>query len=294
MFSVADGASVAVVRPSLWCTRGALQTPDASSPVVWVVGSVPGRTVCCNLPLQKQRQSCKARYRASRLCRVREEVAQHVENMQESRKRDTKNPNRSENWRFDIAMSIPFSENENCHEDQLDPCDCRRRQPWEGARRGGYQGGGGGRAGIRSGFGRPPPLPPPQWFLPTPPPPLWCGVVVGCFPPPRGVLWCGVVWCGVVWLWVASPLPVVWCGSGVGFGGLWRGVGWVVPPCMFGSAWGVWQTHAHDDIDDDDDDDNHDHHYHNHLSVSLVGRRVSSAHVPADDYRFIDRGARSL
>ena len=51
---------------------------------------------------------------------------------------------------------------------------------------------------------------------------------------------------------------------------LWRGVGWVVPPCMFGSAWGVWQTHAHDDIDDDDDD-NHDHHYHNHLSVSLVG-----------------------
>ena len=31
-------------------------------------------------------------------------------------------------------------------------------------------------------------------------------------------------------------------------------------------------------------------HYHNHLSVSLVGRRVSSAHVPADDYGFIDRG----
>ena len=59
---------------------------------------------------------------------------------------------------------------------------------------------------------------------------------------------------------------------------------------MFGSAWGVWQTHAHDDIDVDDDEDNHDHHYHNHLSVSLVGRRVSSAHVPADDYRFIDRG----
>ena len=59
---------------------------------------------------------------------------------------------------------------------------------------------------------------------------------------------------------------------------------------MFGSAWGVWQTHAHDVDDDDDDDDNHDHHYHNHLSVSLVGRRVPSAHVPADDYRFIDRG----
>ena len=31
-------------------------------------------------------------------------------------------------------------------------------------------------------------------------------------------------------------------------------------------------------------------HDHYHLSVSLVGRRVSSAHVPADDYRFIDRG----
>ena len=101
--------------------------------------------------------------------------------------------------------------------------------------------------------------------------------------------------CGVVCLWVASPSgPVVWCGSGVGFGGsppsppvAWYGLGG--SPCMFGSAWGVWQTHAHDDIDDDDDD-NHDHHYHNHLSVSLVGRRVSSAHVPADDYRFIDRG----
>ena len=40
---------------------------------------------------------------------------------------------------------------------------------------------------------------------------------------------------------------------------------------MFGSAWGVWQTHAHDDFDDDDDDDdNHDRHYHNHLSVLVV------------------------
>ena len=47
-----------------------------------------------------------------------------------------------------------------------------------------------------------PPPPPPQGF-PPPPAPLWCGVVVGCFPPPL----------------VASPLPVVWCGSGVGFGG---------------------------------------------------------------------------
>ena len=104
------------------------------------------------------------------------------------------------------------------------------------------------------------------------------------------MVWCGVVWCGLlppslwggvvrVWALVVPPLPP-----------LWRGVGWA---CMFGSAWGVWQAHAHDDIDDDDDDDdNHDHryHYHNHLSVSLVGRRVSSAHVPADDYRIIDRG----
>ena len=52
-----------------------------------------------------------------------------------------------------------------------------------------------------------------------------------------------------LWLWVASPLPVVWCGSGVGFGGsppsppvAWYGLGG--SPCMFGSAWGVWQTHA--------------------------------------------------
>ena len=38
---------------------------------------------------------------------------------------------------------------------------------------------------------------------------------------------------------------------------------------MFGSAWGVFQTHAHDDIDDDDDD-NHDHHYHNWLVVGYL------------------------
>ena len=79
-------------------------------------------------------------------------------------------------------------------------------------------------------------VPPP--LLPTPP----CGVVwwwVASLPP---------LWCGVVWLWVASPLPVVWCGSGVGFGGsppsppvAWYGLG---GSCMFGSAWGVWQTHA--------------------------------------------------
>ena len=51
-------------------------------------------------------------------------------------KRGTKKFNRSDNWRFDNAMSIPSSENEDCHEDrgpkQLDPCDYCRRQPWEG------------------------------------------------------------------------------------------------------------------------------------------------------------------
>ena len=95
---------------------------------------------------------------------------------------------------------------------------------------------------------------------------------------------------------------MVWCGSGVGFGGsppsppcgvVW--VGWFPAACL--DLLGVFgKTHAHDDIDDDDgdDDDIHNHHYDNHLSVSLVGRRVSSAHVPADDYRFIDRGPRSL
>ena len=62
-----------------------------------------------------------------------------------------------------------------------------------------------------------------------PPPVVWCGCGLLPSPPPP--------WCGVVWLWVASPLPVVWCGWGVGFGGpplpaLWRGVGWVVPPCI--------------------------------------------------------------
>ena len=114
---------------------------------------------------------------------------------------------------------------------------------------------------------RPSPPPPPNGSSPPPPPPVvWCGG--GLLPSrPCGVVWCGCgllppsLWCGVVRVWalVVPPLPP-----------LWRGVGWVVPPCMFGSAWSAWQTHAHDDFDDDDDDDNHDHHYHNHLSVSLV------------------------
>ena len=63
---------------------------------------------------------------------------------------------------------------------------------------------------------------------------------------------------------------------------------------MFGSAWGVWQTHAHDDIDDDDDDDddNHDHHYHNHLSVSLVGRLLFTCLLAI--IALLTVGARSL
>ena len=69
-----------------------------------------------------------------------------------------------------------------------------------------------------------PPPPPVVWcgcgLLPSPV--VWCGVVVGCFPPPCGVVWFG---CG---LWWFPPLPPLWCG-----------VGWVVPPCTFGSAWGV-------------------------------------------------------
>ena len=43
--------------------------------------------------------------------------------------------------------------------------------------------------------------------------------------------------------------------------------------------------------DDDDGDDEHHHHHHQfkHLNVSLVGRRVSSAHLAGSDYRFIDQ-----
>ena len=76
----------------------------------------------------------------------------------------------------------------------------------------------------------------PQWF----PPP--CGVV-GCFPPP-----CGVVWSGGGSAWGGFPPPRLW--HGVGSGCLA-----VVPPCVFGSAWGVWYTHPYDDNDDDDGDD---------------------------------------
>ena len=44
-------------------------------------------------------------------------------------------------------------------------------------------------------------------------------------------------------------------------------------------------------MNDDGDHDHHHHHSLKHLNVSLVGRPVSSAHVPANDYCFIDRRA---
>ena len=50
----------------------------------------------------------------------------------------------------------------------------------------------------------------------NPPPVVWCGVVVGCFPPLCGVVWFG---CG---LWRFPPFPpcgVVW-------------VGWFPPACL--------------------------------------------------------------
>ena len=112
-----------------------------------------------------------------------------------------------------------------------------------------------------------PPLLPAQWF----PPPPWCGVVVGCFPPPCGVVWFG---CGLWWFPPFPPCGVVW-------------VGWFPPACLdllgvFGKPMlmmilMMMMTIIMIIIN-------------NHLSVSLVGR-VSSAHVPADDYGFIDRGA---
>ena len=84
------------------------------------------------------------------------------------------------------------------------------------------------------------PSPPPQWFLPTPPP-LWCGVVVGCFPPPL-VVWCGVVVgcfpppCGVVWFgcglwWFPPSPPVAWCGLGGSPLHVWICLGCLANPC---------------------------------------------------------------
>ena len=47
-----------------------------------------------------------------------------------------------------------------------------------------------------------PPPPSPQWF-----PRLWCGVVVGCFPTPCGVVWFGMVrgWVCLGWLLPSPP-----------------------------------------------------------------------------------------
>ena len=89
---------------------------------------------------------------------------------------------------------------------------------------------------VRPSPPRPPP-PPPNGS--SPPPLLWCGEVVGCFPPA-----CGVVWSGGGSGWGGSPLPP--CG--------------MVCPCVFRSALGVWYTHPYDDNDDDDGDDDHHHH----------------------------------
>ena len=62
---------------------------------------------------------------------------------------------------------------------------------------------------------------------------------------------------------MVSLLPLcgmVWHGVGSGFLA-------VVPPCVFGSALGVWYTHPYDDNDDNDDDgddDGDDDHHHHH------------------------------
>ena len=90
--------------------------------------------------------------------------------------------------------------------------------------------------------------------------------------------------------WFPAWPPVTWCGFGFSCCG---------PPCIFGSALGVWYTHRYMmnmimmmmitmmgtvitiiTI-----------HSFKHLNVSLVGRRASSAHVPGNEYRFIDRRA---
>ena len=115
----------------------------------------------CNLPPQKQRQSCKAQSRASHLCDVRDGKLPRMSKICESRqgKRGTNDPNPGGKWWwFDIAMSIPSSENEDCHEDrgpnQLDPCDYCHRQGGPGGP-GGARGGPGGVRGGSGGQGGP-------------------------------------------------------------------------------------------------------------------------------------------
>ena len=83
---------------------------------------------------------------------------------------------------------------------------------------------------------RPSPPPPPSPMVPPHPPPcgvVWCGggLLPPCFPPPSGVVWFG---CGLRWF-PPFPPPVAWCGLGGS------------PPHV-GSACGVWQTHAHDNL----------------------------------------------
>ena len=109
----------------------------------------------------------------------------------------------------------------------------------------------------------------------------------------------------VVW-WVASPLPVVWCGPGVGLLGVVSllpacGMVWVwvflrwFPPAFLGLLWvfgiliptmimmmmGAMITTIIIIIINSN----------TLINVSLVGRPVSSARAPGNDYRFIDRRA---
>ena len=88
-------------------------------------------TISCQPLMPRSRGSCPA---CRKLARVRETY--------------TKNPNRSDNWPVGIAMSIPFSESQDCHEDrgpnQLDPCDSLGR----GVRGRGYCGEGVGGSGV--------------------------------------------------------------------------------------------------------------------------------------------------
>ena len=98
------------------------------------------------------------------------------------------------------------------------------------------------------------PVRPTQWF-PLPTPSLWCGVVVGCFPPPRGVVGSGR---GSAWGGSPRPPPSPPCGM-VRVRVFLR---WF--PLFFKSALGVWYTHPYDDNDENSDDDHHHHHHHPH------------------------------
>ena len=124
-----------MVPLSLWYSSrsGAFaeHTPDASSPC----GLGGGFCSAANRVLQPAPAKTKTIMQSTISCQLlvpcsRWEVARHVENVA------PKTPNRNDNWRFDIVMSIASSENEDCHEDRgpnpLDPCDCCRRHSWGG------------------------------------------------------------------------------------------------------------------------------------------------------------------